>query len=82
MMSIIKARKSLILNRISSYEMRSLCEGSFQNKNDDIDESKCYLPVIRLTKAWLSYKEPTSHSSVVDESVISATTIDLMLGLS
>lgn len=41
----------------------------------------CYLPDIRFIRASFSYKELISQSSLDDESVISATTIDLMLGL-
>ena len=41
-----------------------------------------YLSDMRLTRVWFSRKEAASHSCVVDERVISATTMDLMLGRS
>lgn len=37
---------------------------------------------MRLTKLWFSYKVPRSQSSVAEDNVISATTMDRMLGLS
>ncbi|MQM09263.1 hypothetical protein Taro_042130 [Colocasia esculenta] len=40
-----------------------------------------YLPEMRLTSAGFSYEAATSQSSVADDSVIRAITIDRMLGL-
>ena len=40
-----------------------------------------HLPDMRFTRPWLSWTALMSHNSLVDDSVISATTMDLIVGL-
>ena len=40
-----------------------------------------HLPDMRFTRPWFSWTALMSHNSLVDDSVISATTMDLIVGL-
>ena len=68
---------SLAINRRHKWALMY----NYPGAGRQVEYHKSHLPDMRFTRPWFSWIAFMSQNSLVDESVISATTMDLIVGL-